>query len=87
MERCLVAYDITGNNRRRKVANILEHVGTRIQRSVYWVEGTSRQLAILENDIAELLEDDDELLFLPCCATCFTRAHSTSCRRELSYVA
>ena len=87
MERYLVAYDITSNSKRRKTAHLLEHIGTRLQKSVYWVEGTPRQLAILENKLLELLDDDDELLLLPCCATCFARARSTSDNRALSYVA
>ena len=74
MRRCLIAYDITDNRIRYKVARLLEKHGSRIQRSVFLVETGEAALRRLEANLTELLEESDNLLLLPCCDACFARA-------------
>lgn len=74
MQRCLIAYDITGERGRAAMARKLEKAGRRLQKSVFLVEGSEGRLSRLERELQELLEEGDSLLVLPVCAACQTRA-------------
>lgn len=67
----LVAYDISSDGVRARVAAMLQAWGDRIQESVFVCVAESDELALIETKILGLLNlDSDALLVLPLCATC-----------------
>ena len=87
MQRFLISYDISSNKSRRTAAKILKNVGERIQRSVYIVEGTEKEIERINQQISELLEENDSLLVLPCCASCWEKAMFAQMEKDLLLVA
>jgi len=69
--RYLVAYDITDDKKRNRVANILKNYGVRIQKSVF--ECNVRPGTVLEirrHLMAEIDEKTDSVLIVPICKAC-----------------
>ena len=87
MQRFLISYDISSNKSRRYAAKILKNIGERIQRSVYIVESTEKGIEHINNQISELLEDNDSLLVLPCCASCWDKALFARMEKDILLVA
>ena len=87
MQRFLISYDISSNKSRRYAAKILKNVGERIQRSVYLVEGTEKEIESVYNKISDLLEENDSLLVLPCCASCWDKALFARMEKDILLVA
>ena len=87
MPRYVIAYDISSPRTRRKVVNILERHGDRLQRSVYIVDVSKASIDILERKILDLLEENDSMLFIPCCIKCFRDARIHSSLAPLAVVA
>lgn len=77
MPRFLIAYDIRSTRTRTKIAARLEKAGGRIQKSVFLPNLSEADFATLEQDLLEMLEEDDSLLFMPCCERCYAKTNIT----------
>jgi CRISPR-associated protein Cas2 len=66
----LIAYDVSDDRRRAKVAKCLEGHGTRLQYSVFRVFHSGRQLARLRWELETRMSESDGLLIIPLCPTC-----------------
>ena len=72
---CVVAYDISDDKRRNKVARILTRHGKRINNSVFECMFTDVQFKKTKEQIAKLIDrDDDSVAYYPICVGCFTKA-------------
>jgi CRISPR-associated protein Cas2 len=70
----VVAYDITDDRRRSKVASILEKVGIRCNESVFECLLTESQLVKLKLHIAERCDvKKDSILFYTLCRDCVAK--------------
>ena len=68
----LIAYDISDNRRRTRVAKALLRFGPRVQRSVFLARrGSAAEIAKL---LRPLLDPGDDVRIQPLCATCAERA-------------
>ena len=66
-----VAYDITDDKRRNRVAKVLKDFGTRIQYSVFECNTDRRALLRLQNRLEKAIDaDEDTVTFYHLCATC-----------------
>lgn len=77
----LICYDVRDAKRLRKTAKHMEGYGQRMQYSVFRCWLTPRQLECLRWELTELLKPEDDMLFIPLCATCvdgIVGTHSTS---------
>ena len=69
--RYLICYDVPDDKRRRKLAELLDGYGDRVQFSVFEAVLPRPVFDNLLNGIQELLfEDDDRLDIYPICRTC-----------------
>ena len=68
----LVSYDITSNRRRRKIANILENYGKRIQYSVFECDLDEQRYRKLYGEIVRETADmeDGSVRFYYICGNC-----------------
>ena len=66
----LVCYDVRDPKRLRRCARKLEGTGTRLQYSVFRCRLTPAELARLQWELTEILEPEDEALFIPLCDRC-----------------
>jgi CRISPR-associated protein Cas2 len=73
----VIAYDITDDRRRRRVAERLESQAARVQQSVFEVRLTARAARTLMADLAALAGPDDSLRLyaIPDAALARCRAH------------
>lgn len=66
-----VAYDITDDKRRNRVAKILKDFGTRIQYSVFECDTDRRALLRLQSRLEKAINSqEDTIIFYHLCATC-----------------
>jgi len=66
-----VAYDITDDKRRNRVAKILQDFGIRIQYSVFECNTDRRALLRLQNRLEKAIDlGKDTIIFYHLCATC-----------------
>ena len=66
-----VAYDITDDKRRNRVAKILKDFGTRIQYSVFECDTDRRALLRLQSRLENVIDSsEDTITFYHLCATC-----------------
>ena len=66
-----VAYDITDDKRRNRVAKILKDFGTRIQYSVFECDTDRRALLRLRNRLEKVINfKEDTITFYHLCAAC-----------------
>jgi CRISPR-associated protein Cas2 len=81
----LVCYDIVKDNRRTKVAKLLEAYGLRIQKSVFEVIVDEQQYAKLEKKLSKLLDNSqDQLRFYPLSERCRRKVKILGIRPELA---
>lgn len=73
--RLIISYDISSDRRRRKVAQILEGYGYRVQFSVFECDLDARRLAELQRRLRPLVSKkaDESVRFYPLCAECEKR--------------
>lgn len=70
----VVAYDITLNKRRKKVADLLENYGTRINLSVFECMLTKARFIRLQQKIFELIDENtDTVGYYTLCIDCYTK--------------
>ena len=66
-----VAYDITNDKRRNRVAKILKDFGTRIQYSVFECNTDRRALLRLQSQLEKVVDfAEDTITFYHLCAAC-----------------
>jgi CRISPR-associated protein Cas2 len=71
----IVTYDIPNQKRRRKVAELMESYGTRVQRSVFECTLDGKTLAELISDIKKLIKRrEDKVQIYGLCEGCRLRA-------------
>lgn len=69
-----VAYDITDDKRRNRVAKILKDFGTRIQYSVFECNTDRRALLRLQSRLGKVIDlGEDTITFYHLCAACEKR--------------
>jgi CRISPR-associated protein Cas2 len=75
----LISYDVRDPKRLRRVAKTLESYGTRLQYSVFRCRLDTAMLERLHWQLAEIMEDVDDLLVIPLCRHCASQVpdHST----------
>ncbi len=66
----VVCYDISDNRIRNKVCDLLKNHGERVQYSVFECHLGDRELAGLRQEVAGLLEQDDQVRWYPLCDWC-----------------
>ncbi len=67
----VIAYDVTNNKRRRKVSELLEEWGVRVNFSVFECEIKHKALAQLKKNIEALIDPkSDSVLYYPLCLNC-----------------
>lgn len=66
----LVCYDVRDEKRLRRAAKKLEGRGQRLQYSVFRCWLTASDLQQLRWELTELLEPEDDVLFIPICDRC-----------------
>ena len=71
----LVSYDITSDRRRRRIANLLENYGKRIQYSVFECDLAVKRYQKLYQEIAKETMDmtDGSVRFYYLCANCMPK--------------
>lgn len=66
-----VAYDITDDRRRNRVAKILQDFGTRVQYSIFECNTDRRALLRLQNRLEKAIDlQADTVIFYHLCAAC-----------------
>ena len=66
----MIAYDISDDRTRYKVADMLKNHGSRVQYSVFECYLTRPQLRVLRNRVSPLLDRDDSVRWYPLCQWC-----------------
>jgi CRISPR-associated protein Cas2 len=66
----LISYDISADNTRQRVHNILKDYGKRVQYSVFECHLSDRQLCDLRARLLDELDSTDSLRWYPLCAWC-----------------
>lgn len=70
-QRYVVCYDIADDKRRRRIADILDGLGDRVQESVFEAVLDRRRLAVLIAELdGEIDAAADRISVYPLCATC-----------------
>ena len=79
-----VAYDITDDNRRAKVAKILQDFGTRVQYSLFECNTDRRAFLRLKHRLqAEIDPAEDTVTFYHLCAVCEKQIHRLGLKKGL----
>ncbi|MEI6069648.1 MAG: CRISPR-associated endonuclease Cas2 [Methylococcaceae bacterium] len=66
----LITYDISADDQRQKVHNILKDYGKRVQYSVFECHLSDRQLSVLRARLLDEIDSDDSLRWYPLCDWC-----------------
>ncbi len=74
MQRFLIAYDISKNKIRGRAYRLLKKQASSVQKSVFFFEGNSNELAKLERMLSDIIEKSDSLFIMPCCESCYARS-------------
>ena len=82
----LLTYDIRDPKRLRKVAQVLESYGARVQYSVFRCRLNKEQLEKLHWELNRIMEEEDDLLVIPLCHQCSRKIaeHSTGDQSDWS---
>ena len=79
-----VAYDITDDNRRAKVAKILQDFGTRVQYSLFECNTNRRAFLRLQHRLqAEIDPAEDTVTFYHLCVACEKQIHRLGLKKGL----
>lgn len=71
----LVAYDITSDRRRNRVAKILQSWGYRIQESVFQLRVSVADIGVVRRQVTDVIDDREDVVHIyPLCAHCEERA-------------
>ncbi len=78
----LVCYDIRDEKRLRKVANLLEGYGERVQYSVFRCRMTQREEERLRWELTRITAEEDSWLIVPLCGVCVGRLRKHESRSD-----
>ena len=78
----MVCYDIRDPKRLRKCAKKLEGRGHRVQFSVFRTWLTQIEMERLRWELTEIMEEEDDVLFIPVCGDCIRGIKDNSTGRE-----
>ena len=79
-----VAYDITSDKRRNRVAKILKDFGMRVQYSVFECNTDRRAFLQLQNRLAKVINlSEDTITFYHLCAVCEKQIDRIGVKKEL----
>jgi len=68
----IISYDITSNRSRKKISDILENYGTRIQFSVFYCQMPVKHLALLKKELSPFVKGKtDSVMFFRMCESCY----------------
>jgi CRISPR-associated protein Cas2 len=81
----LISYDVGAPKRLRMVAKTLESHGTRLQYSVFRCRLDGQMLERLHWQLAQIMEDVDDLLVIPLCSRCASRVPEHSSGDQSSW--
>jgi len=74
----IIAYDISGNKRRREVSKLLEEQGIRMNRSVFECFMLPNTYKALMQAVNEKIDPKkDIVLYYPICRNCFEKSKKT----------
>jgi CRISPR-associated protein Cas2 len=68
--RYVIAYDITNDRQRDRLANLLLDYGDRVQKSVFEAELSAEELKEVLARAAKYLDGEDSLRVYPLCGSC-----------------
>lgn len=74
----IIAYDIASNKKRKKVANELEGLGYRVNKSVFECELSRTRLAKLEKFLRKMTSKDDSVRLYRICENCLQSSFNIS---------
>ncbi len=66
----LISYDISDDNIRRHVYNLLKDYGKRVQYSVFECHLTKQQQKVLRKKLQDQIDNNDSLRWYPLCTWC-----------------
>jgi CRISPR-associated protein Cas2 len=70
----LLSYDVTKNRSRKKVSELLEELGVRVQKSVFECDISKSQLVMLMQKTEELIDtSSDSVIFYQICKNCIAK--------------
>jgi len=69
----IIAYDITNDGKRTKLAKILLDYGDRVQNSVFEADIEAREVNLIIRYASDLVQDSDSLRIYPVCNACMRR--------------
>lgn len=81
----MIAYDISDDRIRYRVAKILENHGSRVQYSVFECRLREQERDRLHEQLIELLDQGDSLRWYPLCAWCRKRIVRQGCGEETQF--
>ena len=81
----MIAYDISDDRIRYRVAKILENHGTRVQYSVFECSLREQEGRLLREQLLDLLEQGDSLRWYPLCVWCRKRIVRQGCGEETQF--
>lgn len=70
----VVAYDISSDRRRNKLADMLENFGHRIQFSIFECDLDEQRAEILLDELRKFSIDDDQIRVYILCQSCLNRS-------------
>src|SRR5580704_15601615 len=73
----LICYNVRDRKRLRKTAKHMEGYGERMQYSVFRCWLHPRGMEELRWELTELLDPEDDVLFIPLCSACVRRMRTT----------
>ncbi len=80
----VIAYDISDDRRRTKVAKEMENWGVRIQYSLFECDLDSTRVAQLTERLYELTIDEDQIRVYRLCQSCFDASVAVRGKQELT---
>ena len=69
----LVSYDIRNHNRWREAHKVLKGIGERVHYSLFRCRVTKTEMEALRWQLEQILEEEDDLMFVHLCPTCAAR--------------
>lgn len=69
----IISYDVRDDKRLRRVAQLLEGYGERLQYSVFRCRLSEREVERLRWELAKVMDKEDDLLLLGLCDACVAR--------------
>ncbi len=72
----LIAYDISNNKKRNKVAELLEQYGERINLSVFECMLTHKQVDELSEKLKQMIAKTDSIKIYFICKSCYAKSRS-----------